>query len=202
MEGTVEMSKQESIRSAAYFQVLLDDAQTTSSTAWMSQQAVEYLGRTEFDCRARLRSYFGYLFLILMIPVGVWAIAAAGILPPGLFLLIIFVISLFFFLFSIISIKMTRFQFKNGRFIISRGFLHTTNISLVVHRIVDRNVRRRGLMNRIMGEGELVLMMEPGFKDQKLRGLARYDRMVEIGNDLFDLAAVLRMHPLLKGILQ
>jgi uncharacterized membrane protein YdbT with pleckstrin-like domain len=106
---------------------------------------------------------------------------------------------------QVIFVKSTKYSFDQGRLAVSKGVLFKSVHNFELYRVVDLELRQT-LLNRLTGDGSLVLFVEGVHGSHlaeavTLRGLAPRRELDLIFNRLRSLVMLLRSHPFIKGII-
>jgi len=176
----------------------------------LSRQAVSLMQQLEIDTRPRFLAHLGRhpLGLFILILATVALLASAG--PAGL-LSLAAMLAIYGAMY--IRVVNTRIRIRQGRLQVERGVFHkdlnTFDLWLV------RAIRlKRSLINRMTGDGTLILSIVPeGVADPrrirkgnraivKITGLAQGSALIEVYQTLLSLVFLLRHNPVVKGIVQ
>lgn len=167
----------------------------------ISKQTIALMAALEIEVRPRFPAYVGHslrgirsIFIVLL------SVASAGLFP----------------LIGYIRVKCTRIRIAQGRLQIEKGVFskHLRNVDL--WRVLNIELKRT-FINRMTGDGTLVLMLSPAAIADKGRrrrkhpgreqfvnvtGLAKGARLEDEYQQLLGLIFLLRGNPVIKGIIQ
>jgi hypothetical protein len=169
----------------------------------LSQQTIALMAALEIEVRPRFPAYVGHSLrgIIRSIFVVLLSVASAGLFP----------------LIGYIRVRCTRVRIAQGRLQIEKGVFskHLRNVDF--WRVLNIELERT-FINRMTGDGTLVLMLSPtAIADKRRRrrgkhpgseqfvdvtGLAKGSRLEDIYQQLLSLTFLLRGNPLIKGIIQ
>ena len=104
-------------------------------------------------------------------------------------------------LFNAWLVSRRRFTFDEGRLVILTGFIRNRQ-TIELYRVVGVSVKET-LLTKLTGDAYLIIEHKDDNKQQyeHLLGLAKYDRLVEIQDQLRNLVGMLRSIPWIKGII-
>lgn len=183
---------------SAFFRLLLDDPSP------LARQVVGQIRALDMSVRPRLRAFLNRVLWLAVVPFVAGAVADIAY-PPAHNGDPVFVTTAILMLLPlawlVLSVKTRTITFAEGRIVITSGVLLRDRESIELYRVADVRLRQ-SLVNRITGDGRLILEVEHGGKPGGkivLRGLATYSRLQTIADQLRSLVLLLRTGSWGKG---
>lgn len=170
----------------------------------LSMQAAELIRALQTERHAYFSVYLGPVVFVTALFVGITAVL--GALRP--LLLLAWLAWLAVAALAYVRVKATRYVLANGRLQVTKGLL-SRRIDTYDLWLVHDITMRRTLVNRLTGDGSLVLHYSNPVSRRRrsqnrviIKGLARGRELTAIYQRLQNLKFVLRANPAVKGIIQ
>lgn len=165
----------------------------------LSKETIEAMDALRREVRPSFSAYIGsylivciFLFIVLVvISVPLRAIN----LPMAVIVSLIFSL-----LFVFIYVSSVTYIIDKGSLQIKKGILRRRLINIELWRVENIELDK-SLLNRITGDGYMLLEIERGKKRIKVKGLAKGRDLEGIYQQMFNLVFLLRSNPYVKGII-
>jgi membrane protein YdbS with pleckstrin-like domain len=176
----------------------------------LAQETLQLLDATNMSVHPRLSAYLASMLhpMLRFLVLAVIALATAYFLKahiPWPYLLLLLVVPAVIVGAKLIEVKTTTVTLEAGRLLITKGVFAREAHNLELYRVLDIALER-SLLNRLTGDGTLVLTIEGihGTQDPfrlPLPGLARIDDLEQLFTRLRSLVLLLRTGPWGKGFI-
>lgn len=176
----------------------------------LAQETLHMLDATRMSVHPRLSAYLaGILWSVLRSLVVVGAVLAVVYIVkrhiPAPYLLLLLAVPAVLVLLAYLHVKTTTITFEAGRLLITKGVFGRESQNIELYRVLDIALER-SLLNRLTGDGTLVLTIEGirGTQDPfrlPLTGLAGIHELEQLFARLRSLVLLLRTGPWGKGII-